>query len=94
MAKKKTLGQKVSRKPEQMVTMPVDEFFDILRESSWDRPGAFFAYAGVAKVKNPRELMMHAYPFPDNSKESKKAYLRKIFKGNIPRTLLSKYWDT
>jgi hypothetical protein len=82
------------------LTMSVNDFFDMLRQSSCDRPSAFLMYADIVGIANPRELAMHADClsdiFPENQAmlENEREYLDRIFGGCIPPVLLSNEWDT
>lgn len=88
------------KKVEQKITLSLDQFFTLLRDSSFDRPAAFFAYADLVGIKKPRELLMHGdmddETSPAEAKEIKKerTHLKKVFGGTIPASLLSNDWDT
>lgn len=86
-------------KPVKEVRIPIDEFFKFLADCAYDRPSAFNYFCALAGIEEPRELLMHAnYHRVFNESEdevtNEREYLRRIFGGEIPPSLISDNWST
>ena len=74
------------------VTIPTNAFFNLLAESSWDRPAAWRYFCKLQSIPDDRHLAMRSW---DKTWEADLKYLEGIFgKGKIPSELTDGEWDT
>jgi len=81
------------------IEMSADDFLEICRDASWDRPSAFYALAERCGIETPRELAMHGkyhrvYWKSRRDWLDERDYLRRVFAGRVPPILFTDEFDT